>query len=136
MYLYMYMYNWYNIKGYIPCIQGTPSTPTGQPSNCTDTQLLHVTHYNSHYFREKVTTKICLPADPPWDKHGLVTLCACVRGKIIDSVVVVVIVHTKIVRSQDICMHRDFHREGNTSVRYIVVCLTLYTRKLLVHYKC
>ena len=34
-----------------------------------------MTHYNSHYFRDKVTTKICLPPDPPRDKHGLVTLC-------------------------------------------------------------
>ena len=81
-----------------------------------------MTHYNSHYFREKVTTKICLPPDLPWDKHGLVTLCACARGKIIDYVVVV-IVHTIIVKSQDLCMHRDFHRGRNTSVRYIVVCL-------------
>ena len=51
------------------------------------------------------------PPDPPWDKHSLVTLCACTRGKIIDSVIVVV-VHTKIVRSQDLCMHRNSSQRG------------------------
>ena len=76
------------------------------------------TLHNSYYFRKSLPKSAC-----PWDKHGLVTVCACARGKIIDSVIVVV-VHTK---SSDLKIYvctGSLHRGGNSSVRYIVMCLT------------